>query len=139
MDGHFYEGVIEKECMNQIMIANSGYNVDFIRSNIYLTASFRNNPKHPNVLLYDITITDKTRDDKSPRKVTARISPIGFRYELSAHYKGSNQFGPYISGKEGTNKDSIEDACHYIAHSLFSFYQLKDNGSEFVHNKHFKM
>lgn len=132
MKPYFYEGILEKECMKQLISGNGNYGEEFVRANVIITAKYRRNEKHPNVLLYDLSIIDKTRSDSSARHVTVRISPRGFGYRLSHHYKGLYQAAPYFPGREGTNNGSIEEACHYAAMGLFMEYRLGDNESAFV-------
>lgn len=138
MKPYFYEGVLEKECMKQLLSCNGNYGEEYIRANVIIIAKYRRNEKHPTVLLYDLTVIDKTRSDSSPRHVAVRISPKGFRYQLSHHYKESDQSAPYILGREGTNNGSIEEACHYAAMALFMEYRLGSNDSAFVPDKYYK-
>ncbi|MCF7944844.1 MAG: hypothetical protein K9L75_04840 [Spirochaetia bacterium] len=135
MKPYFYEGILEKECYKQLALQNRAQSLE---CSVIIKAKHRKHPKSASILLYDLYIIDKTKNDQSEKVVTVRISPKGYSYKLSHHYHGKNQAFEYHSGKEGIPLHSVEEALSGAAQALFSFYNLNDDKSKWVPSKYYK-
>lgn len=135
MKPYFYEGIFEKECYKQLAVMNGD---ELLGCSIIIKAKYREHPKHISVLLFDVTIHDKTKSEQRKDYVTIRISPRGYSYRLSHHYQAGDQALPYVPGREQTMFHFPEEALKGAAYGMFSFYKLNDNQGKWVPSKSFK-
>ena len=122
MKPYFYEGILEKECYKQLAVMNGD---DLLGCSIRIEVNFREHAKYKSVLLYDLTILDKTKLVERKDHVTIRISPRGFHHKLSHYYRAGNQAFEYRPSRERLKSDSVEEALSSAASEMFFYYKLK--------------
>ena len=135
MKPYFYEGILEKECYKQLAVINGS---ELLSCSIIIKAKYRKHPKYESVLLYDLSVIDKTKVKGSKEQITIRVSPRGYSYRLSHYYCAGDQVSAYYPGREQTMFHSVEEALSAAAFGMFSFYKLKDDQSEWVPSESFK-
>lgn len=135
MKPYFYEGILEKECYKQLAVINGS---ELLGCSIIIKAKYRKHPKYESVLLYDLSVIDRTRAEVSEEQVTIRISPKGAHHKLSHYYRLGNQAFEYRPSSELLKSDSVEEALKMAAYEMFSSYKLNDNQGEWVLSKSFK-
>ena len=131
----FYEGVLEKECYKHLAVNNGD---KMLGCSIIIEANFREHAKYKSVLLYDLTILDKTKLVERKDQVTIRISPRGFHHKLSHYYRAGNQAFEHRPSSDHLKSDSVEEALSSAASEMFSFYKLNDDLGEWVPSTSYK-